>query len=63
MEMAQTHQQSSLKPEGIEVSNQTTNYTVHGRRFIFTSVFAETGQETLGTILIRLLKSEATSAP
>jgi hypothetical protein len=63
METAQTNPKTSLKPEGIEESNQTSDYTVHGRRFIVTSIFAETGQETLGTILMRLLKSEAASAP
>lgn len=37
---------------------KVTTYMIDGKKFIVTPVFREDGQETFGSILIRLMKSD-----
>lgn len=41
-----------------EKMKKPSTYTVDGRKFIVTPVFYEDGRESLGSILMRLMKSE-----
>ena len=40
---------------------KVTTYMIDGKKFIVTPVFREDGRETLGSILMRLMKSEASA--
>ena len=40
---------------------KVTTYMIDGKKFIVTPVFREDGRETFGSILMRLMKSEASA--
>lgn len=61
METVPIKPQTSMEPMEKGSIQQISTYTVDGRRFVVTPVFSDKGRDTIGTILIRLLKSEVTS--
>lgn len=43
--------------------SKVSTYTVDGRRFIVTPVFHESGRESFGSVLMRLMKADVCVQP
>lgn len=49
------------KNQSLAALHRKSTYQVQGKKFIVTPIFAQTGSETLGSVLLKLMKNEITN--